>query len=150
MPRSLTRDTRRAVLGGVAAGLGEYLAVDPVLVRLGFVLLALVHGLGLLFYLACWLLMPRADALPQAAVGLDAVRDAGARLAGGVRAAAPDPASAQLAVGSLLVIGGGLLLAHNLDWLEWPRWLRFDTLWPLLLVALGLGLILKSRRAAAA
>ena len=30
------------------------------------------------------------------------------------------------------------------------HWLRFDTLWPLLLVALGVGLVLKSRRPASA
>ena len=66
MPRRLTRDTQRAVLGGVAAGFGRYLDVDPVLARLGFVLLAFVNGLGILFYLACWLLMPRADAVAPA------------------------------------------------------------------------------------
>jgi phage shock protein PspC (stress-responsive transcriptional regulator) len=141
------RDTRRAVAGGVAAGLAEYLDVDPVLVRLGFVLLALVHGLGILFYLACWVLMPRRDA---AAAGQLPIAGAGVAAAEGVRAAAPDPSAAQLAVGSLLVFGGALLLAHNLDWLRWPYWMRFETLWPLLLVALGVGLILKSRRAAAA
>ena len=144
MPRRLTRDTQRAVLGGVAAGFGRYLDVDPVLARLGFVLLAFVNGLGILFYLACWFLMPRRDAdaarqSPIAGSGMEAVA-----------AAAPDPAAAQLAVGSLLVLGGALLLAHNLDWLNWPHWMRFETLWPLLLVALGVGLILKSRRAAAA
>jgi phage shock protein C len=143
------------VFGGVAAGLGEYLEVDPVLVRLGFVLLAFVHGLGILFYLACWFLMPRRDVAlapqsPLAGAGVEALRETGARLAAGVRSAAPDPAAAQLAVGSLLVLGGGLLLAHNLDWLRWPYWMRFETLWPLLLVALGVGLILKSRRTSSA
>jgi phage shock protein C len=149
VPRRLTRNPRRGVVAGVAAGLGEYLDVDPVLVRLGFVLLAFVHGLGVLFYLACWFVVPRRDALPDAgsqAPGFETVRDAGAQLAAEVRAAAPDAASAQLAVGSILVLAGALLLAHNLDWLRWPWWMRFDTLWPLLLVALGVGLIAKARR----
>lgn len=150
------RDGRNAMVGGVAAGFAEYLDVDPVLVRLGFVLLAFVNGLGLLFYLVCWVVMPRRDAahpppLPAAAAGaFDEARAAGERLAAEVRAAAPDPASAQLGVGSLLVVVGALLLGHNLDWFHWPHWLRFDTLWPLLLVALGLGLIAKSRRPASA
>ena len=61
----------------------------------------------------------------------------------------PDPAAAQLAIGSLLVVIGSVLLLHNLGWLHWPHWMRFDTLWPLLLVALGLGLVLKSRRPSA-
>jgi hypothetical protein len=63
-----------------------------------------------------------------------------------VRASLTDAAGAQAAVGSLLALFGAVLLAHNLDWLRWPWWLRFETLWPVLLVALGVGLIAKSRR----
>jgi len=157
VPRRLMRETQHAVLGGVAAGFGRYLDVDPVLVRLAFVLLAFVNGLGILFYLASWLLMPRADAAgaatPAATVagaGFETLREAGTQLAAEVRQGVPDPAAAQLAIGSVLIVGGALLLAHNLGWLHWPHWMRFETLWPLLLVALGVGLVLKSRRPASA
>jgi phage shock protein C len=158
VPRRLTRDTQHAVLGGVAAGFGRYLDIDPVLARLAFVLLAFVNGLGILFYLASWLLMPRADAVapsggPASATdgaGFDTLREAGSQLAAEVRQGVPDPAAAQLAIGSLLVVIGSVILLHNLGWLHWPYWMRFDTLWPLLLVALGVGLVLKSRRPASA
>lgn len=157
MPRKLTRDTRGAVLAGVAAGFGRYLDVDPVLARLGFVLLAFVNGLGVLVYLAGWALMPREASAPEgvaeptpAAAGFDSLREAGSQLAAEVHKATADPASAQLAIGSLLVFTGALLLAHNLGWLHWPYWMRFETLWPLLLVALGLGLVFKSRKPASA
>jgi phage shock protein C len=156
VPRRLTRDTQHAVLGGVAAGFGRYLDIDPVLARLAFVLLAFVNGLGILFYLAAWLLMPRAEAVAPAGApasategtGFDTLREAGSQLAAEVRQGVPDPAAAQLAIGSLLVVIGSVILLHNLGWLHWPYWMRFDTLWPLLLVALGLGLVLKSRRPA--
>jgi phage shock protein PspC (stress-responsive transcriptional regulator) len=139
----------------VAAGFGRYLDVDPVLARLGFVLLTFVNGLGLLVYFAGWALMPREDALPAgapgatqpaAAAGFESLRGASNQIAAEVRKATAEPASAQLAIGSLLVLTGTLLLAHNLGLLYWPHWLRFETLWPLLLVALGLGLVQKSRR----
>lgn len=153
MPRRLTRDTRSAVLGGVAAGFGRYLDVDPVLARLAFVLLAFVNGLGVLLYLAAWLLMPKAEGAEGAApapstagTGFEGLREAGSTIAAEVRQGVPDAASAQLAIGSLLVVAGALLLAHNLGWLHWPHWFRFSTLWPLVLVGLGLGLIAKSRR----
>ena len=42
------------MLGGVAAGFGDYFDVDPVLVRLGFVLLTFATGIGILFYIICW------------------------------------------------------------------------------------------------
>ena len=154
MPKRLTRDTRHAVLGGVAAGFAQYLEVDPVLARLAIVLLAFVNGLGILFYLVCWLIMPRADAVgatspvATAAAGFEGLREAGSQIAAEVRQGVPDPAAAQLAIGSVLIVAGGLLLMHNLGWLHWPHWMRFETLWPLLLVALGVGLVTKSRRPA--
>ena len=153
MPRKLTRDTRHGVVAGVAAGFGRYLDVDPVLARLGFVLLTFVNGLGLLVYLAGWALMPVADEVPAGApaqpgtvAGFESLHDAGSQIAEEVRKATAEPASAQLAIGSVLVLTGSLLLAHNLGLLHWPYWMRFETLWPLLLVALGLGLVAKSRR----
>src|SRR5258707_10537984 len=83
MARSLTRDPGRAVLGGVAAGFGRYLDVDPVLVRLAFVVLCFANGLGLLLYLASWALIPKEGVAAGAgpAGGQGAV--AGARGAGG-------------------------------------------------------------------
>ena len=49
------------MLGGVAAGLADYFDVDPVLVRVGFVVLALVGGLAVPLYLAGWALIPDED-----------------------------------------------------------------------------------------
>jgi phage shock protein C len=167
--KRLVRDTRHGVVAGVAAGFGQYLDVDPVLVRLAFVLLVFANGLGLLAYLICWLVVPRGQAAAGvpggtdsgagrgAEAGVEAVREAGARFASevrsaanGVRSAAPDAGRVQAVVGSLLVLGGALLLADNLGWLRWPYWANVQTLWPLLLVALGLALIVKSRRSATA
>jgi phage shock protein C len=47
-------------LGGVCGGLGEYFEVDPTVVRLLFILIALLSlGLGVIAYLAMWLVIPR-------------------------------------------------------------------------------------------
>jgi phage shock protein PspC (stress-responsive transcriptional regulator) len=59
--RSLRRDVRRRVLGGVAAGLADYLDVDVAVVRVAFVVLAVLAGSGVLLYLAAWLLIPAGD-----------------------------------------------------------------------------------------
>ncbi|MGB8644565.1 MAG: PspC domain-containing protein [Anaerolineae bacterium] len=63
MTRRLYRDTRQAMVGGVCAGLAEYLNFDPTIVRLIFVLMALLGGHGILVYLILWLVIPPA---PQA------------------------------------------------------------------------------------
>ena len=49
----------RAVIAGVCAGIGERYKVDPVAVRLAFVILSLVFGGGIFAYLLCWMFMPR-------------------------------------------------------------------------------------------
>jgi phage shock protein PspC (stress-responsive transcriptional regulator) len=46
------------MLAGVAAGLADYLDVDPTLVRIGFVVLAVMGGVAVPLYLAGWLLIP--------------------------------------------------------------------------------------------
>ena len=48
-------------VAGVAAGIARHLDVDPLLVRVGFVLLVIFGGAGILAYGACWLLVPEED-----------------------------------------------------------------------------------------
>jgi phage shock protein C len=59
MSKQLVRRESNKVIAGVCAGLGEYFGVDPVLVRLGFVIAVLVFGFGVLPYIILWILMPR-------------------------------------------------------------------------------------------
>ncbi len=59
-PRRLVRIREGRMIAGVCTGLGAYLGVDPVLVRVIFVVLTVLGGGGLLVYLAAWLLMPEA------------------------------------------------------------------------------------------
>lgn len=74
MQPRLTRSRTDVMVAGVCGGLGEYFAVDPVLVRLIFVLVTLTSGLGIPVYLVMWLVMPKASVLPggQPAPGFDA------------------------------------------------------------------------------
>lgn len=51
-----SRDNR--ILGGVAAGIGEYLDADPTLIRLIFALSFLLGGTGIVVYLVMWLIIP--------------------------------------------------------------------------------------------
>ena len=48
--------------------------------------------------------------------------------------------------GVILIVGGSMLLLDRFSWMfRWPYWLRFDSLWPLILVAIGVALVLRSR-----
>lgn len=58
--RRLYRSRKQRIIGGVCGGIGEYFGVDPVLIRLAWVLFCLVWGAGLLFYLIAWIIIPPA------------------------------------------------------------------------------------------
>jgi phage shock protein C len=51
-----SRDNR--MLGGVAAGLGEYLDIDPTIIRLIFAFSVFLGGTGALVYFVMWLVVP--------------------------------------------------------------------------------------------
>lgn len=58
-PRRLYRSKADSWFGGVAGGMAEHFDIDPTLVRIGFVVLAIVtSGLGVLAYLGAWILIP--------------------------------------------------------------------------------------------
>jgi phage shock protein C len=57
--KRLMRSRRDKKVGGVCAGLAEYLGIDATILRLIFVVLALTGGPGLILYLALWLILPQ-------------------------------------------------------------------------------------------
>ena len=54
------RDDR--MVAGVSGGLADYLNIDVTLIRVLFVVLAVMGGAGLIIYLAMWILVPQAPA----------------------------------------------------------------------------------------
>ena len=59
--RKLYRSSDDHVIAGVAGGIADYFDIDPLIVRIGFVVLTLTGGAGLLAYLGGWLLLPEAN-----------------------------------------------------------------------------------------
>jgi phage shock protein C len=59
MEKRLHRSSREKMLAGVAGGLAEYTGLDPALIRLLFVVLALLGGHGLLIYLLLAVILPQ-------------------------------------------------------------------------------------------
>ena len=59
MQKKLYKSGKDKKIDGVCAGIAEYFDIDPTLVRLGFALVALAGGGGLLAYIICAIVMPR-------------------------------------------------------------------------------------------
>jgi len=57
--KRLYRSRTDRILGGVAGGIGEYLNVDPTIIRLIWLLSILLGGVGFPLYLIAWLIIPR-------------------------------------------------------------------------------------------
>jgi phage shock protein PspC (stress-responsive transcriptional regulator) len=99
-PRRLLRSRSDRVIGGVCGGLGRYFDVDPIIFRIGAVVLAFIGGAGILAYLAALLLIPSEDS--PAAAGTPAGRNRWLVILGVV---------VLLCVSWPFLLGGGLLLA---------------------------------------
>jgi phage shock protein PspC (stress-responsive transcriptional regulator) len=59
--RRLYRNPNETVISGVAGGLGAYLNVDPVWIRLLFILTTVFYGFGFFVYIALWVALPSAN-----------------------------------------------------------------------------------------
>lgn len=57
--KRLYRSGKDRILGGVCGGIGEYFQIDPVIIRLLFVILAFAWGFGILLYIIAWIIIPR-------------------------------------------------------------------------------------------
>jgi phage shock protein PspC (stress-responsive transcriptional regulator) len=68
-PKRLVRVREGRLIGGVCAGLGRYFDTDPIIFRIGAVVLAFVGGAGLLAYAAALLLIPSEESAGDAPVG---------------------------------------------------------------------------------
>jgi phage shock protein PspC (stress-responsive transcriptional regulator)/signal transduction histidine kinase len=122
----LHRDRSTGVLGGVCAGLGRRLGIDPLILRVGFVIAAAAGGTGVILYAVCWALMP-ADGDGRALMA----RAIGRR------------ESWMVASGLVL-----LMLAVLLLFRAWGVWVGDAVIWPLVLATGGGALIWRQSQGA--
>jgi len=135
--KRLYRDRSNKMMAGVCAGLAQYLEIDPVLVRVGFVLGAFANGIGILGYFILWVLVPQRpyahDLYPEAHAADNAVPQP-------PTSSASTTMTAATVFGTILIAVGAFALLDNLI----PG-IDMGDLWPFALVAMGVGLIVRSR-----
>ena len=65
MNKKLYRSMMDKKLCGVCGGLVEYFDIDPTVIRVAWILFALLGGSGLLAYLICAIVIPQQNQLPN-------------------------------------------------------------------------------------
>lgn len=123
------RRGRDPVIGGVCSGLAETLRVDVLLVRVGFVVLAVAGGIGVPLYLVLWFVMSRHENRSRDDWH-ESIREAGESAREWRRSELRQP----LAIG--LIIAGSLLLLRNI-----VPWFNDAAVWPLTLAGFGVAVM---------
>ncbi|MBZ0264255.1 PspC domain-containing protein [bacterium] len=129
----LYRSRTEKVLGGICGGLGEYLKMDPVVLRIIWIATILLGGTGILAYLIAWILIPeepleyswhkpKEESKPTSEEK-DNQQSNGSRV-----------------LGALLIVIATLWLGYELNFFPIIPW---EWVWPLGLIALGIALLLR-------
>ena len=126
-PKRLLKSDVNKIIGGVCGGLAEYFDVDPVIMRVLFVLLAFFGGSGIVLYIACSIIMPKRITLVGDLPGKAEARSANARKIFGI----------------VLVVGGAVILFTNLGFFSFLHmWdISWSFVFPVLLILLGMAII---------
>lgn len=170
MEKHLYRSRTDRMIGGVCGGLADYFGVDPTLVRIAAVLLAVANGVGVIAYIILLVVVPEEGYKPMYAAWTDsngasdvtAPAEQPAPSPESAPAPAPEPAPAPFAPatppapvtptrpaprrggltgGIILIVIGGVFLAS-----QFVPGLDIEKLWPLILVAVGVSMLLRSGR----
>ena len=149
MKSRLERSATNRVIGGVCGGIAEYLAVDATLVRVVFVLTAvLTAGVGVIGYIVLLVLMPQpgqpapfTSAPPPTTASADTTARMDAESIPATTVTPPDPAMhaaeterRRMAFGYLLIALGVAFLLSNAGVFRFVQW---QFLWPLVLIGIG-------------
>jgi phage shock protein C len=142
--RKLYRSNTDKMLGGVCGGLAVYAGIDPIIVRLFFVIFTLAGGAGVLIYLILWIVVPEEGGSKEWNDSTYSTRIGSMRDDFIEATRKPNPNAIRY-IGVAIIAAGLLLLLQNLD-IPWLWWIKEDLIWPLILVAGGILLLVKAFR----
>lgn len=129
------RSATNKVIGGVCAGLADYLNMDVTLVRVLFVVAALCGSFGFWLYVILWIVAPS-----QKVIGFNSQNDEPVE----INVVEDEKKGFQkgAVVTAIILIGIGLLaLIDNFMPIDWI-W----KLWPVILIALGIVIIMNTQK----
>ena len=146
MKKKWYRSRKDKMIGGVAGGLAEYFDIDPTIVRILFVV-GLFMGAGFLAYIVLWIVVPEEpyglDSTQQTTKNSETAKETTDQNAENQTTTDQTQAQTQHKqnrshiFAAILIVLGVLLLIDN--------FVHFHAFWPLLLILIGVGILLKSK-----
>ena len=155
MTKKLYRSTTDKMLGGVAGGLADYFDIDSTLIRVLFIVIVFLGGGGIVAYIILWIVVPQkpyeipkgpfnqspSDSGVNSEKGSTESNSDTFSLANGtVTGSMTQTNGKQLWIALILIVIGGLLLLDNV-----LPGIGFNHYWPVILIAIGVGLLIKSK-----
>jgi len=137
MGNRIVRSESNRVLGGVCGGLGEYLGIDPIFIRIFFIVWTVLGELSVLVYFILWLVIPSQSAAES---GGSEPLDLGARfriLGREIGEAARQPSSQLITFAGVGLIAWGVYYLLEQFGFPWVYWDYSGYLWPALLILAG-------------
>jgi phage shock protein PspC (stress-responsive transcriptional regulator) len=131
--KKLYRDKKRRLVGGVAAGIAHYFSIDPLWIRLIFIVLLFdvfltfsLSALVLIGYIVLWIVVPEADDLEEDKKLKKMYRDPQDRVIGGVANGMAayfniDVTLVRVLFVLSILLGGSGLIAYVVLWIILPE-----------------------------
>ncbi len=123
--KTLYRSKSNKVIAGVCGGIGEYLDIDPTVIRLLWVIITIPWGFGVIAYIICMFIIPEEPAGKS------------------VKKVKESPKAeileheGKIIGGLIMVLIGTILLANNLGLFSMFPWLSWNYVWPFILIGIG-------------
>ena len=166
MERRLYRSKRDRLLFGVCGGLGEYFNIDPVIIRVIFIIAIFFGGLGILAYIILAIVVPSENSVsnePSRTIreNVQEMKETAETMGKDVHSlfsssekkpestvTTPTPhrrSNTALLIGLIILVIGILLLIGTIStfFFSWRFWTYF---WPAILIVVGLLIIIGRRR----
>lgn len=143
--KKLYRSRKDRIIAGVCSGLAKYFGIDPMIMRLIFVLLFFAQGIGFLIYLILWIITPSESySGPNAK---DAAEEKMSENGHSISENIPKKewhSERRTIVGAILVlIGFVALINYHFPIMAWVKW---SLIWPVVLIIIGAIIMFGNKR----
>lgn len=143
MEKKLYKSSRDKVLAGVCGGIGEYFAVDSVIVRLLWVVFTLMGGAGLIAYIIAAIIIPNDEAynpIEDSYTRSDQF-DSGSGSGPERRDSRENSRGTSLVLGAILVMFGAFVLMK-----DFIPWIPKDVFLAAVLIGLGIFFLVRKNK----